>query len=201
MSSKTQQLEVAKSALERIFANSTCPDPAEGGCIPSAGCAFETARNALREIQELENAERAEEARATASEADGLDVQEEMANALVSMRAASNTFYRMAQRTRIHTFLEVNGFLVELIQMYEQHMTAGGNFITDHPRPKPHQMSYIAEKIDCIFGEILAEDPASREAFLRTLEEKGGWRWRRGDQPVSPPLGSSPTPNASIRTR
>jgi len=37
--------------LENIRYHYPCPDPADGGCIPSAACAYEQARIAIRRIE------------------------------------------------------------------------------------------------------------------------------------------------------
>ena len=96
---------------------------------------------------------------------------------LAQMREASAIFYRLAQQTHVHQFLEVTGFLNELIKCYERMHKEGKDFGTEPAQLKPYEMAYIAEKIDCIFGEALAV-PANRAAFMDALAEKGGWTWR-----------------------
>jgi len=97
---------------------------------------------------------------------------------LKGMEKAADVFYSMAQGTHVHQFLEVTGFMRELITMYRQALEAGIDFTDEELRPKPYQMAYIAEKFDCIFGTALAESPEARGAFLQALEHKGGWTWR-----------------------
>ena len=101
-----------------------------------------------------------------------------MDEAIKKMEDASVVFYRLAQQTNIHQFLEVTGFLNEMIKMYRDVKNRGGDIFTDPLDPKPYEMAYIAEKFDCIFGEVLTK-PAARNAFLEALEQKGGWRWQR----------------------
>ena len=102
--------------------------------------------------------------------------KEEQAEKLKLLEAISKVFYAQAARAEVHTFLEVNGFLAELIKMFKDMHEAGIDFATESLRAAPHQMAYVAEKIDCIFGDALS-DPKNREAFLAKLEEKGGWKW------------------------
>ena len=96
---------------------------------------------------------------------------------LQQMRAASAIFYRLAQSTHVHQFLEVTGFLNELIKVYERMHKSGKDFGTSPPEMAPYEMAYIAEKIDCIFGEALSVKE-NREAFMDELAKKGGWTWR-----------------------
>jgi hypothetical protein len=103
--------------------------------------------------------------------------KEEREGMLKQMESASGIFYRLAQQTHVHQFLEVTGFLNELIKAYRGMHEQGKDFGTQPLEMKPHEMAYVAEKLDCIFGEALA-DKKNREAFMDALAEKGGWTWR-----------------------
>ncbi len=96
---------------------------------------------------------------------------------LMKMEEASSIFYSLAQRTKVHQFLEVNGFLQELIKAYKRMQEKGKDFATEPLEMEPYEMAYIAEKLDCIFGEALSV-PKNRDAFLEALASKGGWKWQ-----------------------
>lgn len=102
---------------------------------------------------------------------------EEREMMLAKMKQASEIFYALAQQTRVHQFLEVTGFLNELIKVYKGMHDKGIDFGTQAAIPATHEMAYIAEKIDCIFGDALAV-PELRKAFMDSLAQKGGWSWR-----------------------
>jgi hypothetical protein len=58
MDKNTDRLRQVQDAVTAIAANTSCPDPAEGGCIggpiPGYGCIHEAAMFALRRLQEVE---------------------------------------------------------------------------------------------------------------------------------------------------
>lgn len=103
---------------------------------------------------------------------------------LKAMSQAADIFYMQAQNTHVHPFLEITGLMREMIVLYTEALAAGIDFTDSELRPEPYQLAYIAEKFDCIFGRILAESPKGREAFLKTLEMKGGWTWRSSETPA-----------------
>lgn len=98
--------------------------------------------------------------------------KEEREKMLADMKQASAIFYRLAQHTNVHQFLEVNGFLCELIKVYERMHTEGKDFGTEEPTMKPYEMAYIAEKIDCIFGSALAV-PREQGGIPHVLGKEG----------------------------
>jgi len=114
---------------------------------------------------------------------------EERVKMLEEMRAASGVFYALAQRTHIHQFLEVTGFLNELVKIYERMHNEGKDFGTEPIDPKTFEMAYIGEKFDCIFGDALAR-PEMRQAFLESLEQKGGWKWNEKPIETEPSDGA-----------
>lgn len=60
---KMSVVEILRDGLEKIRHRVPCPDPAEGGCIPSGQCANELADHALRraDAQMRESAENVKE--------------------------------------------------------------------------------------------------------------------------------------------
>lgn len=87
---------------------------------------------------------------------------------LAAMEVARDAFYAAAVRIGVHTYVEMAGFMGEFIKMCRDMHEEGVDFGTTPLRAAPHQLAYIAEKFDCIFGEALAE-PEARIAFLRAL--------------------------------
>lgn len=96
---------------------------------------------------------------------------EEREAILKKMQQASDTFYVMAVRIGFHQFLEFNGFLVEYIKACRAAHDAGIDFTTESIPFKDHQMKYVAEKMDCIFGDALFE-PQNMHAFVSELNER-----------------------------
>ena len=106
---------------------------------------------------------------------------EERLAMLDKMRAARDAFYVSAVRVGYHQFVEIAGFMGELIKICEGMHEEGKDFGTNALVAKPHHMAYIAEKFDCIFGDALMS-PEARHVFISTLALKGGWT-RRGTEP------------------
>jgi hypothetical protein len=99
---------------------------------------------------------------------------EERERMLEGMTEAKDAFYAMAVRVGHHQFIEFAGFMVEYIKICFEMHAAGIDFGTTELAPKVHEMAYIAEKFDCIFGDALVK-PEARDAFLGALAAKGGW--------------------------
>lgn len=75
--------------------------------------------------------------------------------ALVKMHRAADEFYEDAQAIGVHTFLEFTGFMREYIKMCEQNLEQGRDFTTCEISVQGHHAEYIAEKMECIFGDQL----------------------------------------------
>jgi hypothetical protein len=112
------------------------------------------------------------------SPADVIDAEhthEELTAMLGRMRKASDDFYGAAMRTECHAFIEFTGLMNEFIRVCEEAVAAGQDFTTcnthsGNPLPmKPWHAGYLAEKIKCIYGPVLARDPEARRAFLGKL--------------------------------
>lgn len=77
---------------------------------------------------------------------------------LDAMERASSAFYRDAQRTGCHAFIELTGLINEYIRMCEDRLRSGGSFLqlnvhTGEHLPLPrYREAYIAEKLECIYG-------------------------------------------------
>lgn len=98
----------------------------------------------------------------------------ENAETLKQMKNIAHLFYCAATGLSSHKFIEFTGFLNEYIKACERAHSQGVDFITETIPFKTHEMAYIAEKFDCIFGRELS-DPKLRGAFIQSLAEHGGW--------------------------
>lgn len=93
---------------------------------------------------------------------------------LARMTEIAESFYLAACRVGLHQFIEFAGFLNEYIKICGRMHSEGVDFGTTELDPKIHEMAYIAEKFDCIFGEAFCK-PEMREVFMGALASKGGW--------------------------
>jgi hypothetical protein len=93
---------------------------------------------------------------------------------LQKMTEASNRFYVMATAIGCHPFIELTGLMNELIEIYRENHELGFDFTQADTHSgkglnmKPHQMAYISEKLDCIFGPTL-QDPLLRRQFINVM--------------------------------
>lgn len=93
---------------------------------------------------------------------------------LAKMRRASQCFYVLARSAGCHAFLEFTGLINEFIVLCEAAEARGIDWtIADThtgvtlPMMQFH-MTYLAEKLDCIYGPALA-DPKLRKAFVKAI--------------------------------
>jgi len=93
------------------------------------------------------------------------------------MRQVSDAFYGPATHTGVHAFIEFCGFMNKYIDICRATSAAGKDFNESNTHTgdalvvEDHDIVYLAEKFDCIFGPTLA-DPKKREVFMKAL----GWR-------------------------
>lgn len=102
--------------------------------------------------------------------------EEERDEQIKKMRAVSDRFYSGAVHTNVHAFIEFCGFMNKFIDICRESSKAGVDFNESNTHTgssltvKSHDVEYLAEKFDCIFGPTL-EDPELRKVFLKKL----GW--------------------------
>jgi hypothetical protein len=95
---------------------------------------------------------------------------------LRKMQTLSDNFYAAVIHTGCHPFIEFTGLMNKYIDLCRAAHKKGLDFAmanthTGQALPvAPHDMAYLAEKLDCIFGPTLRSDPQSQAAFLRGLE-------------------------------
>jgi hypothetical protein len=105
--------------------------------------------------------------------------KEECELQLKQMREIASTFYGLAQRIRPqhHAFIEFTGLMSKYADMFHATVVkdVDPNICNTHIGiplfgVQLHDVKYLAEKLDCIFGTTLA-NPTLRKAFF----EEMGW--------------------------
>ncbi len=92
------------------------------------------------------------------------------------MRQVSDAFYGPATQTGCHAFIEFCGFMNKFIDICRNTSAAGKDFNESNTHTggdlvvADHDIVYLAEKFDCIFGPTLA-DPKKRKVFFKAM----GW--------------------------
>lgn len=85
----------------------------------------------------------------------------ELEQTLERMVTASNNFYGSAVKTGCHAFIEFTGLMNEFIEVSRMALRNGEDFTEfnkhqgQHLELAEHQIDYINEKLDCIYGRIL----------------------------------------------
>ena len=100
----------------------------------------------------------------------------EVARLIREMEAASSAFYRTAQRIGVHPFLEITGFMAEIIKLFRNSAAMGIDFTmaTAHNEMplniEPYEAAYLGEKFDCIFGPTFRANKRAWSIFKRAIE-------------------------------
>lgn len=91
------------------------------------------------------------------------ELEKELRVCVKGMEAASALFYAAAIRTGNHAFIEWTGLINEYIKLCEAAAAQGIDFrflnihCGKHLPMRPHNLHYIQEKLDCIYGlDVLA---------------------------------------------
>lgn len=106
---------------------------------------------------------------------DHVYTQEEQRELIGKMRAANNSIYLLLQAAGVHAFIEHCGLLSKFIDIAERSMQAGIDFTQSNTHSEGslamegHDMEYLAEKLDCIYGPSLRANAKVRAAFLKGL--------------------------------
>lgn len=102
--------------------------------------------------------------------------KEERAKQVKAMREVALAFYPQAANTHVHAFIEFCGLMQKFIDICENTSKKGRDFNESNTHTgdalvvAEHDVAYLAEKFDCIFGPTLA-DPRLRQVFLNAM----GW--------------------------
>jgi hypothetical protein len=95
---------------------------------------------------------------------------EERREMIARMSHARDVFYRLAVGIGHHQFIEFAGLLGEYIKICEATHEAGRDFATGAPlEMKSHHGVYLAEKMDCIYGDAFARSPELRRTFVEAF--------------------------------
>ena len=84
-------------------------------------------------------------------------------------------FYRENMGGEVHAFLEFNGLIAKYAQICQRCAAEGVDFRhmsthTGQALPvEVHDMVYLGEKLQCIFGPIIDANPAARAALKQAL--------------------------------
>jgi lipopolysaccharide biosynthesis protein len=108
-----------------------------------------------------------------------LDLQDEYTaderkQMLEKMRRLSNAFYSEAVQIGVHSFIEFTGLMNEFIDICRNADVQGVDFVRANTHSNKamsiadHQIHYLAEKLDCIYGPML-KDPANKRAFVKAF--------------------------------
>lgn len=101
---------------------------------------------------------------------------EECEEMIPKMRDVSTTYYRGAIQTGCHAFIEFCGLQQKFIDIFSKTNQKGTdpNDCNTHSgkslNVEEHDIAYLAEKFDCIFGPTL-RDERLRKVFFREM----GW--------------------------
>jgi hypothetical protein len=88
---------------------------------------------------------------------------EELLLMISGMREASAAFYADAVRIGNHAFIEFTGLMNEYIKMCSEAASDGRDFTQGNIHTgqailaKPYELSYLTEKLECIFGTTIAQ--------------------------------------------
>ena len=95
-------------------------------------------------------------------------------------RVASDTyavFFSAGMGSSAHAFLEFNGLISKYVDICQNCAKAGIDFTTLNQHSgqalpiADHDISYLVEKLDCIFGPAIRANPRTKAAFAELLEE------------------------------
>lgn len=96
----------------------------------------------------------------------------ELRESLRAMSAASAAFYKAAIAQKAHAFIEFTGLMNTYIKVCTAALADGVPFwkVNKHSgqafRMKGHEVEYLAEKFECIFGDSLAANPDHLATFI-----------------------------------
>lgn len=94
---------------------------------------------------------------------------------LYKMRALSSGFYAGAVRIGCHGFIEFTGLMNKYIDLCDAANKDGVDFNTTnvhHGTPlkvREHDIDYLAEKFECIFGTTLRANPKLAKQFFKKV--------------------------------
>lgn len=104
--------------------------------------------------------------------------RDDLTDMIAKMNDVTKSFYAAATQTGCHGFIEFCGLMGEYVKMCEFSLENGIDFATantHNERPlaaAPHQIAYIVEKLDCIFGPAIRSNPETKAAFASLVNDE-----------------------------
>jgi len=102
--------------------------------------------------------------------------KEELQAITLKMRATANTVYVLLQSCQVHAFIEFNGLMQKYVDLCQRAADEGVDFsmFNTHTgttfKVEDHDVIYLAEKFDCIFGPLFRSNPKLWKIFKEQLE-------------------------------
>ena len=101
--------------------------------------------------------------------------KEELQALTLKMRATANTVYVLLQSCQVHAFIEFNGLMQKYVDLCQRAADEGVDFSMYNTHNEKsftvhgHDIEYLAEKFDCIFGPLFRKNPELWKLFKETL--------------------------------
>jgi hypothetical protein len=102
--------------------------------------------------------------------------KEELQAITQKMRNTANRVYVLLQSCEVHAFIEFNGLMQKYVDLCQRASDAGVDFTmfnTHNDRAftvHAHDIEYMAEKFDCIFGPLFRRNLVLWDLFKKKLE-------------------------------
>ena len=102
--------------------------------------------------------------------------QEELKDLVVQMARVANLVYKLLQGCNVHAFIEFNGLMQKYVDLCRRAADEGVDFtmFNTHTgtsfKVETHDVEYMAEKFDCIFGPLFRKYPELWTLFKEKLE-------------------------------
>lgn len=104
--------------------------------------------------------------------------KKELLSITTKMRNAANITYALLVGTGVHPFIEFNGMMQKFVDLCAREAGKGRDFTmnnvhTGNPMPlEDHDVLYLAEKFNCIFGDTLRANPRQWALFKKVIEQR-----------------------------
>jgi hypothetical protein len=102
--------------------------------------------------------------------------QEELNSIVVRMQRVANSVYLLLQSCNVHAFIEFNGLMQKYVDLCRRAAAEGVDFTMFNTHTgtsfevRDHDVEYMAEKFDCIFGPLFRKYPELWILFKEKLE-------------------------------
>jgi hypothetical protein len=102
--------------------------------------------------------------------------QEELKSVVGQMARTADLVYRLLQTCNVHAFIEFNGLMQKYVDLCRRAAAEGVDFTMFNTHTgtsfevHDHDVEYMAEKFDCIFGPLFRKYPELWTLFKEKLE-------------------------------